>query len=125
MATKRSPAKQRSTSTKKSPAKSSAARSPTGPKTSAPSKTQTGTTKASGKAPGSKRAAQTTGARKYSPEASKTVARELHEMKHGTLRSGGSGEKVTNPKQAIAIALSEARRAGKKVPPNPNDPKKT
>ncbi len=59
--------------------------------------------------------------RKYGPAASKAVEREMDAMKHGTLRSG-SGEKVTNPKQAIAIALSEARKAGAKVPPNPNDP---
>ena len=59
--------------------------------------------------------------RKYGPAASKAVEREMDAMKHGPLRSG-SGEKVTNPKQAIAIALSEARKAGAKVPPNPNDP---
>ncbi len=63
-------------------------------------------------------------ARKYSPAASEQVGRELHEMHEGTLKSGRSGKKVTNPKQAIAIGLSEARRAGKKVPPNPNNPKK-
>ena len=57
--------------------------------------------------------------RKYSPSASKQVATELHEMKKGTLKSGTSKKKVTNPKQAIAIGLSEARRAGKKVPPPP------
>lgn len=45
-------------------------------------------------------------------------------MHHGQLKIGKSNKKVTNPKQAIAIGLSEARRAGKKVPPNPNDPKK-
>jgi hypothetical protein len=39
-----------------------------------------------------------------------------HERKEGTLRSGGSGKKVKSRKQAIAIGLSEARRAGKKVP---------
>lgn len=39
----------------------------------------------------------------------------MHEFKHGQLRSG-SGRKVTNPKQAIAIGLSEAREAGGKVP---------
>ena len=59
--------------------------------------------------------------RKYGPAASKAVEREMDAMKHGKLRSG-SGEKVTNPRQAIAIALSEARKAGAKVPPNPNDP---
>ncbi len=58
--------------------------------------------------------------KKYSPAAGKQVATELHEMHHGKLKSGGSGKKVTNPKQAIAIALSEARKKGAKVPPNPN-----
>jgi len=62
--------------------------------------------------------------RKYSPAASEQVRTELDEMKAGTLRSGGSGKKVTSRKQAIAIGLSEARRAGKKVPANPNTPKK-
>ena len=55
-------------------------------------------------------------ARKYSPEAGKSVEREMKAMKQGKLKSG-SGHKVTDPKQAIAIGLSEARRAGKKVPP--------
>ncbi len=58
--------------------------------------------------------------RKYSPAASESVRTEMEEMKAGKLRSGGSGKKVTDPKQAIAIGLAEARRAGKKVPPNPN-----
>jgi hypothetical protein len=40
----------------------------------------------------------------------------MEEMKAGKLRSGGSGEKVTDPKQAIAIGLSEARRGGAEVP---------
>jgi hypothetical protein len=40
----------------------------------------------------------------------------MHEMKRGRLKSGKSGKKVTNPKQAIAIGLSEARRKGAKVP---------
>jgi hypothetical protein len=40
----------------------------------------------------------------------------MHERKHGTLKSGGSGQRVTSRKQAIAIGLSEARRAGGKVP---------
>ncbi len=48
--------------------------------------------------------------------ASRTVARVMHERKHGTLKSGGSGKKVTSRKQAIAIALSEARRSGAQVP---------
>jgi Family of unknown function (DUF6496) len=37
-----------------------------------------------------------------------TVGRVMHEFKHGELRSGGGGKKVTNPRQAVAIALSEA-----------------
>lgn len=54
--------------------------------------------------------------RKYGPKASSKVKRALHERKEGTLRSGGSGKKVTSRKQAIAIGLSEARREGGKVP---------
>jgi hypothetical protein len=65
-------------------------------------------------------AAKKSAERKYSPAASKQVETEMREMKEGKLKTG-SGQKVTNPKQAIAIGLSEARRAGKKVPPNPND----
>jgi hypothetical protein len=44
----------------------------------------------------------------------------MREMEQGKLKSGRSGKKVTSRKQAIAIGLSEARRSGKKVPPNPN-----
>jgi hypothetical protein len=40
----------------------------------------------------------------------------MHEMHEGKLKSGRSGKKVTNPKQAIAIGLSEAREKGAKVP---------
>lgn len=43
------------------------------------------------------------------------IEKVMHEMKHGTLRSGGNGKKVTSRKQAIAIGISEARRAGAKV----------
>jgi hypothetical protein len=56
------------------------------------------------------------GGRKYGPKAQKKVERAMHERKRGTLRSGGSGKKVRSRKQAIAIGLSEARRAGAKVP---------
>ena len=55
-------------------------------------------------------------ARRYSKKASKKVQRAMHERKRGTLRSGRSGRKVNSRKQAIAIGLSEARRAGAKVP---------
>ena len=57
--------------------------------------------------------------RKYSPEASNYVKKEMEEMKQGKLKSGGSGTTVHNPKQAIAIGLSEARKAGVKVPQKP------
>jgi hypothetical protein len=53
---------------------------------------------------------------KYGRKASEKVEKAMHEMKRGQLRSGGSGRKVKSRKQAIAIGLSEARRAGGKVP---------
>ena len=55
-------------------------------------------------------------ARKYGKKAQSKVKRAMHERKHGTLKSGRSGKKVTSRKQAIAIGLSEARQAGAKVP---------
>ena len=58
-----------------------------------------------------------TGTPKYSKKAGETVQREMRKMKAGKLKSGSSGKKITNPKQAIAIGLSEARRKGVKVPP--------
>jgi hypothetical protein len=63
-----------------------------------------------------KTAAKKSSTRKYSPAASKSVETEMKAMKEGKLKSGKSGEKVTNPKQAIAIGLSEARKEGAKVP---------
>jgi hypothetical protein len=75
--------------------------------------------KASTKKAAKKTASKTGSTRKYSPSASKNVETEMREMKKGTLKSGRSGKKVTSRKQAIAIGLSEARRAGKKVPPPP------
>ncbi|MGZ5032936.1 MAG: DUF6496 domain-containing protein [Usitatibacter sp.] len=55
---------------------------------------------------------------KYGKKAGEKVKKVMHERKAGTLRSG-SGRKVTSRKQAIAIGLSEARRAGGKVPSPP------
>ncbi len=52
---------------------------------------------------------------KYSKSAQDKVEENMHEMKKGTLKTG-SGKKVTNPKQAIAIGLSEARKKGAKAP---------
>jgi len=53
---------------------------------------------------------------KYGKKAQEKVKRAMEERKKGTLRSGKSKKKVTSRKQAIAIGLSEARRAGAKVP---------
>jgi hypothetical protein len=53
---------------------------------------------------------------KYGKKAQKKVKRAMHERKRGTLKSGRSGKKVKSRKQAIAIGLSEARKAGAKVP---------
>lgn len=63
-------------------------------------------------------------ARRYSKKAAQKVKRAMHERKRGTLRSGRSGRKVTSRKQAIAIGLSEARRAGAKVPKRRSSRKK-
>lgn len=56
------------------------------------------------------------GPKKYGPLASAKVGRAMHELKLGELESGRSGKIVTDPKQAIAIGLSEARKQGGKVP---------
>ena len=55
-------------------------------------------------------------ARRYGRASGRKVRRALHEMKRSTLRSGRSGRRVKSRRQAIAIGLSEARRAGAKVP---------
>lgn len=86
--------------TKKTATKS--AKGKAGVRTSAPKKTS---------------AQKTSSSRKYSPSASRDVEAEMKAMKQGKLKSGRSNKKVTNPKQAIAIGLSKARKEGKKVPP--------
>ena len=53
---------------------------------------------------------------KYGRKAQSKVRKAMRERKRGTLRSGRSGKKVKSRKQAIAIGLSQARRAGGKVP---------
>ena len=53
---------------------------------------------------------------RYGKKASQKVKQAMRERKRGTLRSGRSGRKVKSRKQAIAIGLSQARRAGGKVP---------
>lgn len=57
--------------------------------------------------------------KKYGSKASEKVEKAMHEMKRGKLKSGRSGRKVTDPKQAVAIGLSEARAEGGKVPDAP------
>jgi hypothetical protein len=61
----------------------------------------------------------------YGKKASDKVEAAMHERKHGTLKSGGSGKKVTSRKQAIAIGLSEARKEGGKMPAKKGAAKKT
>ena len=61
---------------------------------------------------------------KYGKKASEKVEKAMHERKEGTLKSGRSGKKVTSKKQAIAIGLSEARKAGGKVPSKKSSSKK-
>jgi len=63
-------------------------------------------------------------ARKYGKKAQSKVKRAMRERKRGTLKSGRSGKKVTSRKQAIAIGLSEARKAGAKVPKKKGGSKK-
>lgn len=55
---------------------------------------------------------------RYGEAATKSVERAMRKRKRGTLKSGGSGKKVTSREQAVAIGLSEARRKGAKVPAN-------
>lgn len=64
------------------------------------------------------------GMAKYGKKASEKVEKTMHERKKGTLKSG-SGKKVTSKKQAIAIGLSEARKAGGKVPKKKSSSKKS
>jgi hypothetical protein len=79
--------------------------------------------KASPKA-GTSRKKSVSAKRSTSSAAGDYVGTEIREMEAGKLRSGGSGKKVTSRKQAIAIGLSEARRAGVDVPPSPSTKKK-
>ena len=61
---------------------------------------------------------------RYGEKASEKVEKAMHEMKRGTLKSGRSGKKVKSREQAIAIGLSQARRAGGKVPRKSSSNKK-
>lgn len=55
-------------------------------------------------------------AAKYGKSAQAAVKKEMHAFKEGKAHSGKAKKKVTNPKQAIAIGLSKARKKGAKVP---------
>jgi len=61
----------------------------------------------------------------YGKKAKSKVKRAMHKRKAGTLKSGRSGKKVKSRKQAIAIGLSEARKAGGKVPRKKSSSKKS
>src|SRR4051794_35161316 len=91
-------------SSKKSSGRKSASKSSSSRKTAAK--------KSAPRKSAAKKTSSKSSGRKYSPSAGKDIEREMHAMKQGKLRSGRSGKKVTNPKQAIAIGLSEARREG-------------
>jgi len=56
---------------------------------------------------------------KYGKKAQETVKEVMEKFKKGELKSGKSGEIVTDRKQAVAIGLSEAREKGAKVPEPP------
>jgi len=98
--------------------KTAARKKTTAPKKAAPRKKTTTRKKTAG---AKKVTARKKSTRKYSAAAGESVREEMHEFERGTARSGpgGKGGKVKSRKQAIAIGLSEARAAGKKVPPKP------
>ncbi len=66
--------------------------------------------------PRKKKTSRKKSTRRYGRTAGEHVEEEMREMKAGRLRSGRSGKKVTDPRQAIAIGLSKARKEGAKVP---------
>jgi hypothetical protein len=109
--------------TKKASKKKSAGRKSSTKKTSSrkSSSRSTAAKKSTKKSSAKKSSSKKSSGRKYGKAVGKQVQREMHEMHEGKLKSGRSGKKVTNPKQAVAIALSEARKKGEKVPPNPNE----
>ncbi|HUA92038.1 MAG TPA: DUF6496 domain-containing protein [Terracidiphilus sp.] len=100
--------------TKKSPRKKSSAKKSSSRKSAA--KKSSSTRSSSRRTSAKKSSSKKKSSRRYSPSAGKNVETEMHEMKRGKLKSGHSGKRVRNPKQAIAIGLSKARKAGAKVP---------
>lgn len=61
-------------------------------------------------------ASKSAGRKKTSERGKDKIEKVMHEFKEGELESGKSGKKVTSRKQAVAIALSEARETGAKIP---------
>jgi hypothetical protein len=120
-ASKKSVGSKKTTAKKVSSKKSVAKKSPSKKSVSKKSPAEKSASKKSpSKKSASKKSSTKKSPRKYGPSAGKQVETEMREMHQGKLKSGRSGKKVTNPKQAIAIGLSEARKKGAKVPPNPN-----
>jgi hypothetical protein len=99
--------RKKSTSSRKTTSRKSTARKTSSRKSTSGRKKSTS---------GNGRKKKSTGGRKYSKKAQRKVGRVMHEYKEGGLKSGRSGRKVKNRKQAIAIGISEARREGDKVP---------
>ncbi len=100
---------------KKTTRKKTASRKKESPrKSSATRKNSTTRKKATGR---KKTTARKKSTRKYGKKSQRKVGKVMREYKHGQLKSGRSGKKVKSRKQAIAIGLSQARRAGGKVPP--------
>lgn len=118
MATKKASSKKKSSGRKSSTKKSSSTKKRS--RSTAASKKATSKRISAKKSSAKKSSSKKGSGRKYSKAVGKQVEREMREMHQGKLMSGRSGKKVTNPKQAIAIGLSEARKMGEKVPPNPN-----
>lgn len=118
MATKKASSKKKSSGRKSSTKKSSSTKKRS--RSSAASKKATSKRISAKKSSAKKSSSKKGSGRKYGKAVGKQIEREMREMHQGKLTSGRSGKKVTNPKQAIAIGLSEARKKGEKVPPNPN-----
>jgi hypothetical protein len=112
--------RKRSKSSQRGRKKSTGRRKSSGRKKSSSRTRKSSSRTGSRKKGGRKKAGRKKGSRrKYSPSAGGDVKKEMHEFKRGEARSGRSGRKVKNRKQAIAIGLSKARRKGKRVPPKP------
>ena len=115
-------APRKKTTRKKATRKATPARKKTTARKKAARRKKTATRKKTGaKKSAAKKSTAKKKTRKYSKKAGSKVKKVMEEFKAGKLRSGRSGKKVTNRKQAIAIGISEAREEGDKVPDYPED----